>query len=494
MPVQDGDLATIRQPLDFYGFNYYNPMRISARRGGRRGAVRAGRRSPATRRPTSAGPIVPDGMRQVIGQLVERYPDIPPIYITENGCSYRDGSRRDGRRRRPAAHRLPRRPPARRGRRHRRRRRRTRLLLLVADGQLRVGRAATPSGSGWCTSTTTPWCARPKRSFEWYAELIAAQRVSNPIAGSLPDRPTSPRSPSRRRPVSAVWVLWLSLISIGVWSGFFGPIQVLLAQQAEAISPDHKEAVALAGHASSARAVSMVLNPLWGAFSDRTDAAHGPAAALGARRTRSAASSRWCVLSQAPTRCSMMVLGWCVAQAGLNAMLAAITATVPDQVPSPSARCRRWLAGDRPDDRASSPGSGIAATRPAASRRATSTTAGVLVLCSLPYCLDSRDIALDPEDREPFELGRVRALVLGLAAGLPRLRVGLDHPVPDEPRQRAGAPLPPLLPQGRGRPDRRSEAEHGVFLLTVVYGVCIVRHGGPRRHLVRPTRAGARSS
>ena len=33
-------------------------------------------------------PIVPEGLRQVIGQLVERYPDIPPIYITENGCSY----------------------------------------------------------------------------------------------------------------------------------------------------------------------------------------------------------------------------------------------------------------------------------------------------------------------------------------------------------------------------------------------------------------------
>ena len=44
------------------------------------------------------------------------------------------------------------------------------------------------------------------------------------------------------RPVAGVWVLWLSLISIGVWAGFFGPIQVLLAQQAEEFSPDHKEA------------------------------------------------------------------------------------------------------------------------------------------------------------------------------------------------------------------------------------------------------------
>ena len=28
--IRDGDLATIRQPLDFYGVNYYNPMKIAA--------------------------------------------------------------------------------------------------------------------------------------------------------------------------------------------------------------------------------------------------------------------------------------------------------------------------------------------------------------------------------------------------------------------------------------------------------------------------------
>ncbi len=28
--MEDGDLATIRQPLDFYGVNYYNPMRVAA--------------------------------------------------------------------------------------------------------------------------------------------------------------------------------------------------------------------------------------------------------------------------------------------------------------------------------------------------------------------------------------------------------------------------------------------------------------------------------
>ena len=39
---------------------------------------------------------MPDGLRQVIGQLRERYPDVPPLYITENGCSYGMGPDGDG--------------------------------------------------------------------------------------------------------------------------------------------------------------------------------------------------------------------------------------------------------------------------------------------------------------------------------------------------------------------------------------------------------------
>src|SRR4029079_9112290 len=85
------------------------------------------------------------------------------------------------------------------------------------------------------------------------------------IASGARGRP--PAEPTRS--VSKVWVVWLSLVSIGVWSGFFGPIQVLLAQQAEAIDPANKEpalAIVLFGGAL----VSTVLTPVWGAFSDRT--------------------------------------------------------------------------------------------------------------------------------------------------------------------------------------------------------------------------------
>ena len=38
-------------------------------------------------------------------------------------------------------------------------------------------------------------------------------------------------------PVARTWVARVTLAGLGVWAGFFGPIQVLLAQQAEAVAP-----------------------------------------------------------------------------------------------------------------------------------------------------------------------------------------------------------------------------------------------------------------
>jgi beta-glucosidase len=34
--------------------------------------------------------ITPDGLRALLVDLTARYPDLPPIYITENGCAYDD--------------------------------------------------------------------------------------------------------------------------------------------------------------------------------------------------------------------------------------------------------------------------------------------------------------------------------------------------------------------------------------------------------------------
>lgn len=203
------------------------------------------------------------------------------------------------------------------------------------------------------------------------------------------------------RPVSRVWVLWLWLISVGIWSGFFGPIQVLLAEQVAVLAPDSKETT-LAIVTGTGAAVSTVLNPLWGAFSDRTVLRMG-------RRLPwvigglVAAVVAMVVLSSARS-VPAVVLGWCLAQAALNAMLAAVTATVPDQVPtSQRGGVGGWLAIAQTLGVVT--GSGIAAGTGSITVGYL-VTAGVLVVVSLPYCLDSRDIALPRALREPFQLGR----------------------------------------------------------------------------------------
>jgi beta-glucosidase len=94
--VQAGDMATIRQPLDFYGVNYYNPMRIAA----------AEEDSPVPFEqlsilgyPTTdfGWPVVPDSLREWLITLRARYrAALPPIIITESGCSYGTAPDADG--------------------------------------------------------------------------------------------------------------------------------------------------------------------------------------------------------------------------------------------------------------------------------------------------------------------------------------------------------------------------------------------------------------
>jgi beta-glucosidase len=95
----DEDLAAIAAPLDFYGFNYYNPTRVADP-----GSPEATAASPAARPGvpfvllpvpgyplTDFGwPVVPEGLREQLVLLDSRYPDLPPVYITENGCAYDD--------------------------------------------------------------------------------------------------------------------------------------------------------------------------------------------------------------------------------------------------------------------------------------------------------------------------------------------------------------------------------------------------------------------
>ena len=89
-PLGGDDLAAIAEPLDFLGVNYYNPTGLAAPQEGNPLPFEL---VPIPGFPTTSfgWPVVPDGLRQVLAGLAERYGErLPPVYVTENGCAYED--------------------------------------------------------------------------------------------------------------------------------------------------------------------------------------------------------------------------------------------------------------------------------------------------------------------------------------------------------------------------------------------------------------------
>ena len=199
----------------------------------------------------------------------------------------------------------------------------------------------------------------------------------------------------------ARWVAFLTIASIGLWAGFFGPIQVLLAQQAEAISePNKKEILSIV--LGLGAFVSVVCNPVFGAFSDRTKLRVGrrlPWIIGGA-----VGGALSLLLLAIADNVVVMALGWCGVQATLNAMLAAVTATIPDQVPVSN---RGKIGGVLAIAQTVGVVGGVGIASATGSIAAGYVvTAAVLVVLTLPYCFNSRDIALDPEEYPPpFDWG-----------------------------------------------------------------------------------------
>ncbi|WP_419249541.1 GH1 family beta-glucosidase [Streptomyces griseorubiginosus] len=92
------DLKVISEPLDFYGVNYYAPTRVGAPQGE---DIEFGGLTIPAELPFSVQeiegvpvtdfgwPVVPEGLTELLTGMRERYGDrLPPVVITENGCSY----------------------------------------------------------------------------------------------------------------------------------------------------------------------------------------------------------------------------------------------------------------------------------------------------------------------------------------------------------------------------------------------------------------------
>ncbi len=131
--------------------------------------------------------------------------------------------------------------------------------------------------------------------------------------------------------VRSRWTAAVVLANVGVFAAWLGPIQVILAKQSEAVAPGNKEFV-FGLVTGVGAAVSVIANPLAGAISDRTTSRFGRrvpwvlggalGAAVGLLVLAGVASVAW------------MLVGCCLVQLFGNALLAAITAAVPDRVPT----------------------------------------------------------------------------------------------------------------------------------------------------------------
>jgi len=130
--------------------------------------------------------------------------------------------------------------------------------------------------------------------------------------------------------VGAGWIGLLSLANLGLWMGYFGPLQVLLPNQIEDVAGSGKT-TALGIVTGIGALVAVLVGPIAGALSDATTARSGR------RRTWIAGGALLgcaglALLSGQHTLIGL-TLGWCVAQAGLNTLQAGLTAIVPDRTP-----------------------------------------------------------------------------------------------------------------------------------------------------------------
>jgi len=196
------------------------------------------------------------------------------------------------------------------------------------------------------------------------------------------------------------WTAALSLANVAIWVGWYGPLQILLARQAEDFAPGtgmSKETL-LAWVTGAGAVVSLAANPFFGALSDRTTARWG-------RRTP------WIVAGAGGGFLSLlllagagglwlMTLGWCLVQLTLNASFAAVTAAVPDRVP----RLQRgsvggWLGAAQILGAVAGTGLATAAGGIAAGYAACAVFALAGVL---PYVLRYPDLRLATADRPPW--------------------------------------------------------------------------------------------
>lgn len=135
-------------------------------------------------------------------------------------------------------------------------------------------------------------------------------------------------------PVERVGRGWITLIALGnlaLFMAYFGPLAVLLPNQVQAVTGQAHKVVDFAWVTGLGAVVAMIANPLAGALSDRTAGRFGRRHPWTLGGTIASAAALAMLAGQHTI--AGIIIGWCLAQAGLNAMQAGLAAEVPDRVP-----------------------------------------------------------------------------------------------------------------------------------------------------------------
>ena len=142
--------------------------------------------------------------------------------------------------------------------------------------------------------------------------------------------PAGPADPAARR-VGWGFIALYALAYIGTILLFLAPLLVSLSLKVNALVGSERAPNSLSLVAGAGAFLAMFANPFFGKMSDRTTSR------LGMRRPWMVAgllggSVGILVVALAPN-IGVVLIGWCVAQVFLNALLAALIAVLPDQVP-----------------------------------------------------------------------------------------------------------------------------------------------------------------
>jgi MFS family permease len=205
------------------------------------------------------------------------------------------------------------------------------------------------------------------------------------------------------------WISGLSLASLVMWMAALTPLQVLIPEQMQDITPHHKY-LALGLVSAFGAVASALATPIAGALSDRTTHSFALGRMRGRRHRWTLVMAVLAAISIALMAKQTTVLGvavlWVLFSAFQNGEYASLSAAIPDHVP---VRQRATVAGwvGMPQALGLVVGAGLVAFV------FTSLTSGYLMLgialavLTLPFVLLTPDHPLDPEHRAPLSMRQI---------------------------------------------------------------------------------------